>query len=151
MDQEQLEEMLGKCLSELKLAADGKCNGDRADKNAALFLEVQINLSDYVSTAELKVKMAKNELERLSGQKYFEYKNGLPATIPADKNRTGSIIAFGKMTEAGLEQALCQDKEIAELKGEISKAEAEHKKWNYLLSTLSNGHIYYRNLGRKEI
>lgn len=142
MDQEQLEEMLGKCLSELKLAADGKCNGDRADKNAALFLEVQINLSDYVSTAELKAKLAKNELERLSGQKYFEYKGGTVAI-----GEKGA----GKLTEAALEQALCQDKEIAELKGEISKAEAEHKKWNYLLSTLSNGHIYYRNLGRKEI
>lgn len=137
MDQKTLENLLEKCLSELKLAHQGECPPERAEKNAALFLEMQLRLSEHVSDAELKAKMAKNEVERISAQKYFEYKNG---ALGNEK----------KLTEAALEHAISKDEEVFKLKEEVVKNESEYKKWNYIINVLSNGHIYYRNLGKRE-
>lgn len=137
MNQEELEKLLEKCLAELNIAYQGDCDPDRAEKNAALFLEIQLRLSAYLANAELKAKMAKNEVERLSSQKYFEYK-------------TGSLGAEKKLTEAALEHAISKDDEIFKMKEEMVKNEAEYKKWNFILNVLSNGHIYYRNLGKRE-
>ena len=137
MNQEELEKLLEKCLAELNLAYQGDCEPERAEKNAALFLEIQLRLSSYLSEAELKAKMAKNEVERLSSQKYFEYKSG----------------ALGngkKLTEAALDHAISKDDEIFKMKEEMVKKEAEYKKWNFILNVLSNGHIFYRNLGKRE-
>jgi len=137
MDQQELEQLLDKCLAELKLAHQGECSIERAERNAALFLEMQIRLSDYLASAELKARSAKTEMERLSSQKYFEYKSG---ALGGEK----------KMTEAALEHAVNKDEEIFKLKEEVLKYEAEHKKWNYILNILSNGHIMYRGMSRKD-
>lgn len=137
MNQVELEELLDKCLSELDLAYQGNCEPERAERNAALFLEMQIKLAEYVSSAELKAKMSKNEVERISSQKYFEYKKG-------------SLGSEKKPTEASLEHAISQDEDIFKLKEEMLKNEAEYKKWNYIISVLSNGHIFFRNLSKRE-
>lgn len=137
MKQEELEKLLEKCLAELNLAYQGDCEPERAEKNAALFLEIQLRLSSYLSEAELKAKMAKNEVERLSSQKYFEYKSG---ALGNEK----------KLTEAALDHAISKDDEIFKMKEEMVKKEAEYKKWNFILNVLSNGHIFYRNLGKRE-
>ncbi len=132
---EQLEKLLDQCLEELKIAYQGNCDPERAEKNAALFLELQMRLSNYVADAELKTKMTKNEIERMSSEKYFEYKSG-----NTDK----------KMTETALEHAVAKDEEIFKMKEDMLKNEAEFKKWNYIINVLSNGHIYYRTLSKKE-
>lgn len=137
MDHKTLEELLEKCLSELNLAYKGECNSERSERNAALFLEMQLRLAEYLADAELKAKMAKNEMERSAAQKYFEYKNG---ALGNEK----------KMTEAALEQAVLKDQDVFKLKEEIIKNEAEYKKWNYVINVLSNGHIYFRNISKKE-
>jgi hypothetical protein len=137
MNQEELEQLLEKCLVELNVAYQGECEPERAEKNAALFLQIQLRLSSYLANAELKAKMAKNEVERLSSQKYFEYK-------------TGALGAEKKLTEAALEHAISKDEEIFKMKEEMIKNEAEYKKWNFILNVLSNGHIFYRNLGKRE-
>lgn len=135
MNQESLEKLLEKCLSELNLAYQGECDANRAEKNAALFLEMQLRLADFNAQAELKAKSAKNELERLSSQKYFEYKSG---SIGNDK----------KLTEAALEHSIAKDDAVCELKGQVIKLESEYKKWNYIINTLANGHVYYRTIGK---
>lgn len=137
MSQEELEKLLEKCLAELKLAYDGDCQPERADKNAALFLEMQLRLSDYLSNAELKARRSKGEVERLSSQKYFEYKTG---ALGSDK----------KMTEAALEHSIAKDDEIFKLKESQIQMEAEHKKWNYVMNVLSNGHVYFRGVGKRD-
>jgi len=137
MEHIELEKLLDTCLSELNMAYNGKCDPSRAERNAALFLELQLRLADYVTDAELKAKASKSEIERLSSQKYFEYKSG---ALGSDK----------KMTEAALEHAISRDEEVHKMKQEMLKSEAEHKKWNYVINVLSNGHIFYRNLGKKE-
>lgn len=134
---EQLQQLLDQCLSELKLAYQGECQPDRAERNAALFLELQMKLADYLSDAELKAKRAKNEVERMSSQKYFEYKTG---AIGSDK----------KLTEAALEHSISKDEEIFKMKEEMVRSEAEFKKWNFMMSVLKDGHIYYRGMGRRE-
>jgi hypothetical protein len=137
MDQASLEKLLDKCLAELNLAYQGECQPERAEKNAALFLEMQLRLADYLANAELKAKMAKTEVERLSSQKYFEYKSGALGTEK-------------KLTEAALEHAISKDEEIFKLKEDMIKSESEYKKWNFIINILSNGHIFYRNLGKRE-
>src|SRR5690554_4483725 len=106
MDRTELENLLDKCLAELQLAYNGDCKPERAERNAAIFLELQIKLADQLTNMELKAKMVKNEVERLSSQKYFEYKNGL---ISSEK----------KLTEAALEHAISKDSEIVKLKEEM--------------------------------
>ncbi len=137
MKQEELEKLIEKCLAELGVAYQGDCNPERAEKNAALFLEVQLKLSSYLADAELKAKIAKSEVERLSAQKYFEYKN---PTIGFDK----------KLTEAALEHSIAKDEEILKSKEDMIKKEAEYKKWNYVINVLQNGHVYYRGIGKRE-
>ena len=136
MDQHSLEKLLDKCLGELDLAYNGKCDPERAERNAALFLEMQIRLSEYLSSSELKAKMKKSEVENISGIKYFEYKAG--------------SVGDKKPTEASLDQSIAKDADICKLKEEMFKYEAEVKKWNYVMNILSNGHIYWRNLGKRE-
>lgn len=137
MDRATLEELLDKCLAELKLAYNGECVPERAERNAALFLEMQLRLASYLSEAELKAKAVRNETERLSSQKYFEYKSG-------------SLGSEKKMTEAALEHAVSKDEEIFKLKEEMIRHEADFKKWNFIMNVLSNGHVYYRTLSKKE-
>jgi hypothetical protein len=135
MDQEHLSKLLEECLNELNMAYKGKCDADRAERNAALFLEMQIKLADVVSQAELNAKSQKNELERVSSSKYFEYKSG-----GGDK----------KITEASLEHSVNKDEEVCRIKSEMIKFEADYKKWQYVINILSNGHIYYRNLSKRD-
>lgn len=133
---ERLEKLLEQCLNELERAHNGSIEPDKAERNAALCLELQIRLSDYLASAELKAKTVKNETERLVSQKYFEYKN--------------NGIGDKKMTEAALEHAVAKDEEVFKMKEEMIKQEAEYKKWNYIINILSNSHIFYRNLTKKE-
>lgn len=137
MKDDSLNQLLEKCLDELKLAYNGDCPPERAERNAALFLEMQMRLAGHVSDAELKAKMAKNECERMCSEKYFEYKGG--------GGGEGK-----KMTEAALEHAVTKDEAVFKIKEDIIRNEAEYKKWNYIINTLSNGHIFYRNLGKRE-
>lgn len=137
MDAETLEKLLDKCLAELSAASNGDCEPENAEKNAALFLELQLRLAGFLASAEYRAKTIKNEVERLSSQKYFEFKSG---ALGSEK----------KLTEAALEHAISKDEEIFKLKEEMLKSEAEYKKWNYIINVLSNGHILYRNLSKKE-
>jgi len=136
MDQESLSKMLEKCLSELHKAYEGDCDAERAERNAALFLEMQIKLAEVISQAELRAKSAKNEIDRLSAEKYFEFKSA---------GGEGK-----KMTEVALEQSINKDVDVNKVKAENIKFEAEYKKWNFIMQTLSNGHIYFRNVSKRD-
>lgn len=137
MNKEDLEKLLDKCLQELSEMQGGNCATDKAEKNAALFLEVQIRLAEYLSSAEMKSKMAKSEVERVSAQKYFDYKQGAGGS---DK----------KYTEVALSHMVAKDDEVLKIKQSMLEAEAEYKKWHYVIGVLSNGHILFRNLGKRE-
>lgn len=137
MNKEDLEKLLDKCINELSEIQKGEYSPEKAERNAALFLEMQIRLADYLSVAEMKAKMAKSEMERVASNKYFEYKQG---SIGGDK----------KMTEVALEHMVAKNEEVFKMKQEMVEYEAEYKKWNYVIGILSNGHILCRNLGKRE-
>jgi len=137
MNQEELEKLLNTCLNELTVVHQGECSTERAERNAALFLEAQFRLSEYLSGTELQAKRVKYEIERVASQKYFEYKSG---ALGNEK----------KLTEAALEHAISKDDEIFKMKEDMILKESEYKKWNYIMNILSNGHIMYRGMSRRD-
>jgi len=130
---DSVQDMIGQCLKALAEAHEGKYPAEKAERTAALFLDVQMRLTDVVASFEFKKQMAKNELERLSGEKYFLFKNS-----SSDK----------KITEAALDHSLAKDEDVFKVKQSLAEADKEQKKWQNVMTIMSNGHIYFRNLGK---
>ena len=130
IDYTDIESVIEKCFIELESSSREKYDSDMADRTASLFLVAQMKLSFLIEEIEMKAKQSKNEISRIEGEKYFEYK-----TANLDK----------KVTEATLANHIAKDMDIYNAKNECAKQEAALKKWNYILNTLKEGHLYYRN------
>lgn len=130
-----IETVVQECFAEMKTASREKYDADKADRTASLFLMAQMKLSFVIEEVEMKARHAKNEITRLEGIKYFEYK-----TSNGEK----------KITEKMLENHIAKEPEIIEAKLESSKQDAILRKWNYLLNVLKDGHIYFRNIGKNK-
>jgi hypothetical protein len=124
-----------KCFNEMQEASLNKYDSDKADRTAALFLAAQMKMSFWIEDVEMKAKNAKNEITRIEGEKYFEYK-----TTNADKKITENMIASG----------VAKDADIVRARQECVAHEAELKKLNYILGTLKDAHIYFRNLSKNK-
>lgn len=135
IDYSDVEEIIEKCFVEISAASRAKYDTDDADRTAALFLSAQMKLSFLIEEAEFKAKNSKNEIIRIEGEKYFEYK-----TNNADK----------KITENMLVNYVSKDADIIQAKRECATHEANLKKWNYLLSSLKDGHVFFRNLSKNK-
>jgi hypothetical protein len=133
-NKEEFEELINKCFSELSIAAKEKYDLDKAALTAALFLKAQFQLAVFISDIELKARHSKNDITRIEAQKYFECKEAA---------------AGKKLTEAALTNLVAKDTDVIEAKKANSEAEAELKKYNYLMSSIKDGHIFYRSLGKK--
>ena len=134
MDYSDVEEILNTCYEEITSAHRDKYDCDKADRTAALFLLAQIKLSSLIEEVEIKSKFFKNEVVRLEGEKYFEYKT----------------VNTGKITEAMLSNYVAKDADIVSTKTKCAEQEAAIKKWNYVLGTLKDGHIFFRNLSKNK-
>jgi hypothetical protein len=55
------------------------------------------------------------------------------------------------MTEAALDAAVSKDEAVCKVKNDMIGCEAEYKKWNYVYNTLTNAHVLFRGMGKKEI
>lgn len=135
MNFENIEEIIEKCFKELEKVNSDKYDAEMVDKTASLFLMAQMKLSILLEDAEMKAKNSKNEISRIEGEKYFEYKNS-----HLDK----------KITENMLTNYVAKDSDVVSAKRESAQYEANLKKWNYLLSSLKDGHIFFRNLGKNK-
>jgi hypothetical protein len=135
IDYSDIETIIENCFNEIQGASRAKYDTEMADKTAALFLVAQMKLSFLIEEVELKAKNAKNEITRIEGEKYFEYK-----TSNADK----------KITENMLASYVAKEPDIVRARVECATHEANLKKWNYLLSTLKDSHIYFRNLSKNK-
>ncbi len=133
IDYSDIENLISECFTEMQSASREKYDSDRADKTAALFLMAQMKLSLLIEEVEMKAKNSKNEISRVEAEKYFEYK-----TNNVDK----------KITENMMVNYIAKEASIVDSKTECAKHEANLKKWNYVLSTLKDGHIYFRNIGK---
>lgn len=134
-DLSEIESAIESCFKEMHNASLQKYDADKADRTAALFLITQMRLSSLIEDVEMKAKNAKNEITRIEAEKYFEYK-----TNNSDK----------KITENMLLNYIAKDSEIIKIKKECVQYEANYKKWTYILGTLKDGHIYFRNLGKNK-
>jgi hypothetical protein len=134
-DLSEIESTVESCFKEMHNASLQKYDADKADRTAALFLITQMRLSSLIEDVEMKAKNAKNEITRIEAEKYFEYK-----TNNSDK----------KITENMLLNYIAKDSDIIKTKKECVQYETNYKKWTYILGTLKDGHIYFRNLGKNK-
>lgn len=134
IDFSDTEELISKCFDEISSASRSKYDSEKADKSAALFLAAQMKVSFLIEEMELKARNAKNEISRVEGEKYLECKTS------AEK----------KITENTLAAHISKDPDIVRVKNEHAQLEASVKKWVYVLASLKDGHIYFRNLGKSK-
>jgi hypothetical protein len=134
-DLSELETLINECLTETSVASREKYDSEKAERTAALFLLAQMKLSLYIEDIELQWKLSKNEIERIQAEKYFELKNNF-----TDK----------KITEAAMGNLVAKDSDVINIKNESVKNESDFKKWNYLLSSLKEGHVFFRNLSKNK-
>lgn len=135
IDYSDIEKMIDECFEELTQSSRQKYDADKADRTAALFLCAQMKLSLLIESVELMAKQAKNEITRIEGEKYFEFK-----TASGEK----------KITENMTTSHIAKDADIVAAKFECAKHEATLKKWTYILSTFKDSHIYFRNLSKNK-
>jgi hypothetical protein len=136
IDFSDAEELLDKCFKEIEASSINKYDTDKADRTAALFLSAQMKISFLIEDVELKARQAKNEITRIEGEKYFAFKSS----------------GFGdkKITENMLTNHVAKEAEVISAKNECSKQEATLKKWNYVMNTLKDSHVYFRNLSKNK-
>ena|SRR5579863_395511 len=135
IDYSDIEKVIEECFNEISAASRSKYDADKADRSAALFLVAEMKLSFLIEEAELHARQAKNEITRIEGEKYFEFKNS-----SGDK----------KITENMLTNYLAKEPDIVSAKLECAKHEAALKKWIFILNSIKDGHIYLRNLGKNK-
>lgn len=133
IDTSDIEQIIERCFQEMNAASREKYDAERADRTAALCLTAQMKLSMLIEDVEMKARLAKNEITRVEGEKYFEYK---------------SSNFEKKITENMLTAFVAKENAVVDAKKECAKYEAELKKWTYVLNVLKDGHIYYRNLSK---
>lgn len=130
----EFEELVDKCFTELSLAYKEKYDSEQAEKTAAMFLAAQMQLAFFIADIELTARHSKHEIERMEAVKYFEIKE--------------NSVTDKKLTEATLTQAVAKDADVIGVKKANCEAEAELKKFNYLMANLKEGHIFFRNIGK---
>lgn len=134
-NQEEVETLIAQCLKELEIAHQEHYDTIRAEKTAALFLIAQIRLAELLQDVELNAKQAKNEISRVEAEKYMEFKE-----MSSEK----------KISENALTSLIAKDKNVINIKNEAARAEAELKKFNFILNTLRDAHVYYRGVSKRD-
>jgi len=133
-NKEEFEGLISKCFSELTLASQEKYDSEKAEKTAAMFLAAQVQLAFFISDVDLRARHSKNDISRVEAQKYFELKDDFSAK---------------KLTEATLTNGVAKNSDVIAAKKANAEAESDSKKYNYLMSSLKDGHIFFRGLGKK--
>lgn len=135
MDYSDIESILEKCFDELSNVNSDKYDSEMVDRTASLFLMAQMKLAFLIEEVDIKAKNSKNEISRIEGEKYFEYKNS-----NFDK----------KQTENTLTAMVAKDSDVVKAKQESAQYEAAIKKWTFILNSLKDGHIFFRNLEKNK-
>lgn len=135
IDYSDVETLIESCFNEMQSASRTSYDTDQADRTAALFLTAQMKLSFLIEDVEMKARNAKNEIERVEGEKYFEYK-----MANTDK----------KITENMITSYIAKEPGVVQVKSDCASHEASLKKWNYILNVLNNGHVFFRNIAKNK-
>lgn len=121
--------------TEFKIAHHSKYEPKKAELTAALCLEAQKQLSQFLSDSELLSKEKKAEVERIEAERYFFYKEN-------KKN------ADEKITDTALNRMVAKDSEVLLAKKEQYAAEADFGKYKNLFGVLKDAHIFFRGLAK---
>lgn len=127
---EELEILISKCLKALQDAQQRNFNPDRAQEKAALTVEIELKLIDFISDAELRAKHLKNEIDRIEADKYLAHKRATAA----------------KLTEGALEKMIASDPDVIAAKRSCAEAEVEARKWNNFLNSMKDAHYFFKSL-----
>jgi len=130
-----VESLVDDFVNELREAHKQKYDTEKAELTAALCLDAQREIAEFLAEAELLAKEKKSLVDSIQAEAYFKYKD-LP-----DVNGK-------KLTEAALSHKVAKDIEVISSKKEQYIAEANYNKWRNLFSTLKDGHIYFRGLAK---
>jgi hypothetical protein len=133
----EFEELVEKCFTELQAASQEKYDTEKAEKTAAMFLAAQMKLAFFIEDIESAARHSKAYIEKVEADKYFEIK---------DAATEGK-----KITEAALVQSVAHNTDVVNAKKANNEAEAELRKYNYLMASLKEGHIFFRGMGRKSM
>lgn len=129
---EQVEEMIAKFSKELREAHTKKYDLDKAELTAALCLDIQKEMTEFIADSELLAKEAKAEVERIEAERYFHY-----------KEHSGV-----KLTDAGLKHMVAKDEQVLKANKSQFLAESKYNKWKNLFGVLKDGHVYFRSLAK---
>lgn len=112
----------------------GQFDHNKAEKIAAAAWSAQFGLSTLLPDAKLRAKQSKNFVKLAKAQ--------------ADKKYRGSNGSDKKRTEAQIEQLVTSDPEVISAESALLSAEHEAEKWECVLSSIKDGHIFFRNLNK---
>lgn len=129
---ERVERLISAVSTEIREAHKAKYDIDTALLTAALALETQKELAEFLSDAEFLSKEAANKVDSLEAEKYFYYK-------------TNSV---DKVTDQGLKYKVACDEDVKAAKEKQNKAESQYNKWRNLFGIVKDAHIFFRGLGK---
>lgn len=121
---------------EFKAAHHSKYEPKKAELTAALCLEAQKQLAQFLSDAELLSKERKSEVERVEAEKYFYYKENQKKS----DEKSYSDVALNRL--------VAKDQEVVSAKKEQYQAEADFGKYKNLFGVLKDAHIFFRGLAK---
>lgn len=133
-NKEEFEDLVEKCYLELSLAYKETYSPEKAEKTAAMFLAAQMQLAFFITSIERDAKFSKAEIERIGAEKYFEVKD--------------NSISEKKITEATLQNMVAKNEEVIKAKKLNCEIEAELKKYGYIMSSLKDGHHYFKMIAK---
>jgi hypothetical protein len=133
---EKIDELLGsfedkyhKVLSELDSVYRGTFDEDEASSMSAMCLITQAALFAELSSADLRTRALKRDIDFAKAKAYESIKN-----TPAEK----------KVTESALAQLIIKDTEVQRLTKEQNEAETEYKHLANIHALLKEAHITFR-------
>lgn len=128
---EKVEQLISEITVEIRKAHQAKYDPDTAERTAALILEAQKEVAEFLGDAEFLAKESKSKSDSIESQRYFFYKNGSE-----------------KITEVALKQRVADDFERKDALTKQNRAESDYDKWKNLFGFLKDSHIYFRSLSK---
>jgi hypothetical protein len=127
-----VEHLISEFAYELKIAHKEKYDVEKAEKTAALCLDAQKEIAEFLAEAELLAKEKKSEVESLEAEKFFYYKKE----------------AGTKLSDVAANLLVAKDSDVKIAKRAQYTAEADYNKWKNLFGTLKEGHVFFRGLAK---
>lgn len=132
---DSVEFIINQISTEFRLAHKEKYEPKKAELTAALCLEAQKQLAEFLSDSELLSKEKKSEVERIEAERYYFYKDSLKTKEE-------------KVSDVALNRLVAKDIEVIQAKRDQYVAESDFSKYKNLFGVLKDAHIFFRGLAK---